>query len=242
MRTSSKSLDDAQNRAVATTLPSKHFIIFRPVQRAMRRFRSFRRRRTNFRQARRIVRAVSGITLAKRIVLGGVTVPDITAADWDNPVGIDLAVCQETMDEQLESDGTNVAQVPLYSRLTAIKLNLQVVGPSSNSVVHRWILHKLPDGEELIADNLRLAGANFHSSNDEPAHREMRKYTLAKGILITNSSTGVTPLRIFVKRAAMKRVGPFRENDVLRLDIAKDQTGISSALHGFGTLYFKANA
>lgn len=244
MRTSLKGLNDAQNHSVATTLPSKHFITFRAVEATMRRFRSrFRgRRRTNFRQARRIVRAVSGTILAKRVILGGVTIPDVTAADWDNPVQIPLAVCQETMDEELESDGTNTAQVPLYSRLVGLKLNLQVVGPSSASVVHRWMLHKLPDGEELITDANRLTNTGFHSSDDTNPFREFRKMQLAKGMLITNSSTGVTPLRIFVKKAAMMRVAPMRENDVIRLDIAKDQTGIASTIHGFGTLYFRANA
>lgn len=146
------------------------------------------------------------------------------------------------MDEELESDGTNTAQVPLYSKLVGLKLNLQVVGPSSSSVVHRWMLHKLPDGEELITDANRMTNTGFHSSDDTNPFREFRKMQMAKGILITNSSSGVTPLRVFVKKAAMNRVGSMREGDVIRLDIAKDSTGVTSTIHGFGTLYFKANA
>lgn len=208
----------------------------------MRRFK-FRRNsfRRNVRRARPIIRAATGITLAKRMLLSGVTVPDVTAVDWDNPLKIQLLKCQESMDEEQEADGTSPAQVPLYSRLTGMRLNMQVVGPASSSVVHRWILHKKPDGEDLVSDATRMLTA-WHSSDDTQAQREFRKFTVAKGILITNASTGVTPLRVFVKRAAMKRISPFRENDILQLDIAKDATGISSTIHGFGTLWVRANA
>lgn len=209
----------------------------------MRRFRFRRRSRfaRTVRRARPIVRAATGITLSKRLLLAGVSIPDVTTVDWDNPLKIQLIKAQESMDEEQEADGTNPAQVPLYSRLIGMRFNLKVVGPGSSSVVHRWILHKKPDGEDLISDATRLLSA-FHSSDDTQAQREFRKFTVAKGMLITNQASGVTPLGIFVKKAAMKRISPFRENDILQLDIAKDATGISSTIHGFGTMWVRANA
>lgn len=210
----------------------------------MRRFRSRRQGRTNFRRARSIVRAVSGITLAKRVLLPGLTIPDVTAADWDNALTIDLLECVEAQDEEVESDGTAIADAPLYSRLTAFKLRLTIIGPvgAGSANVFRWLLYKKPDGEAIAGTDLSAAGATFHSSNDTPTAREVRKMTMAKGVVYTNSSTGITGVRIFISRAAMKRISPLRENDRISLLIAKDALGTTATLHGFGTLYIKANA
>lgn len=148
------------------------------------------------------------------------------------------------MDEEVESDGTAIADIPLYSRLTSIKLRLHVVVPvgSGAANIFRWLLYKKPDGEAIAGIDLSAAGATFHSSNDTPTAREVRKMTLAKGMLVANSSTGVTPLRMFVSRQAMKRTSPMRENDRISLLIAKDALGTTATLHGFGALYVKANA
>lgn len=204
-----------------------------------RRF-TFRRRRFA-RRVGGIARRATGIILTKRVILGGLTIPDVTAADWDNPLQIDLAVCQEAQNEELEADGTNVPTVPLYSRLVALKLDLTILGATSTTNVYRWILHKLPDGEEIIADANRLSGNNFHSSDDTQAFREFRKLVMAKGMVVTNPNTAVTKLRVLVRKSAMARVAPLRENDTFRLDIAKDTAGTTSLLHGFGTLYFRAH-
>lgn len=204
--------------------------------------RSFRFRPGRFtRRVRKIARRSTGQILAKRVILSGLTIPDVTAADWDNPLQVGLISCQETIDEEEESDGTNVADVPLYSKLVGLKLQLTVLGATSTTNVYRWMLHKLPDGEELITDANRLAG-NFHSSDDTNPMREFRKMCMAKGMVVTNPNTAVTRLNVFVKRSAMKRVSPLREGDIIRLDIAKDTAGTTSLLHGFGTLYVRANA
>lgn len=204
----------------------------------MRRFAFKRRPRVNFRRARRVVRAVSGITIAKRIILGGVTIPDITSVDWDNPLDVGLVVAGDTVDEELESDGTNVAQVPNYSRLTGMKLELKILGSTSVTNVYRWYLYKKPDGESLRTS---LQGVAFHSSDDTPTERELRKMCVAKGMAISNPSSAVTQLRVFVRRKAWARISPMRENDRLTLLIAKDAGGTTSLLHGFGTVYARAN-
>lgn len=193
------------------------------------------------RRARPIIRAATGIVLAKRVRLSGVTIPDISATDWDNPLQVSLAVAQETMDETLVADGTNVPTVPLYSRLLGLKLNLMLIGAQSSTNVMRWMLHKLPDGEELVSDATRLINA-FHTSADDTEMREFRKMQMAKGMTIINPNTAVSNFRVFVKKSALARVSPMREGDVIRFDIAKDAAGTTCLLHGFGTLYFKANA
>lgn len=203
-----------------------------------RRFR-FRRSRGSF--ARR-VRRVTGITLVKRMVINRATIPDITAADFDNPLFIDLLVCRETMDEELESTGgttagTDIADVPLYSRLTSAKLNFLVEGSTSVSTYIRWFLYKMPDGESLRTG----LGSGFHNSDDSPTEREVRKMTMAKGHFILNPSTAVQNLRVFVSRQALKRVSPMRENDRIRILFAKAAEGTTCTVSGFGTMYVRAN-
>lgn len=189
------------------------------------------------RRARPIVRAASGIILAKRVLLDELAIGAESAVNFDNPTQVGLAICQEAQDEEVISDGTNVAQVPLYSRLVALRLNLFVRGASGANF--RWILHKLPDGEELVADATRLT-TGFHSMSDSPAQREFRKLQMAKGFFPMDSSGLKTNVPIFVRKSALRRVAPLRENDVIRLDIASSSSS-SSSISGFGTLWFRAN-
>lgn len=194
--------------------------------------------RARFFRARKVVRAVSGITLAKRVILDDISIADITSANFDNPTQVNLLTCIEAQDEELESDGTNVATAPLYSRIVAIKLNLLLKAPSGTHV--RWMLHKLPDGEELVTDANRLAG-NFHASDDTNPMREFRKMQLAKGITAIASDKLATSMRVFVRKKALARVSPLRENDVLRFDVAKHADGTTATLSGFGTIWLRAN-
>lgn len=195
----------------------------------------------NFARARRVVRAVSGITLVKRAVFNRLTIPDITSADFDNPLEIDLINCIDDatgIDEQVESDGTNIAQVPLYSRLTSMRLQCILEGSTSVSTMIRWYLYKKPDGESL---RTTLAGVAFNSSDDTPTERELRKYNIAKGMLVLNPSSAIGNLRVFVSKSAMARISPFRENDRLTLLFAKAAEGTTCSVSGFGSLRFRAN-
>lgn len=201
-----------------------------------RRFRSRRRFRGGF--ARR-VRAVTGITLTKRVLLAGLSIPDVTSVDWDNPLIVDLLQCIEAQDEEQVSDGTIIADAPLYSRALSMRLNLTILGSTSTTNVYRWLVYKKPDGESLVTS---LAGTGqFHNSGDTPTLREVRKLTVAKGMVVTNPSTAVTKMNIFVRKAAWRRISPLRENDTISLLIAKDAAGTTSLLHGMGNIYVRAN-
>lgn len=191
------------------------------------------------RRARPIVKAAMGISLSKRFILNRLTIPDVTAADFDNPLEVDLLECVETMDEEVESDGTNIADCPLYSRITSIRGKLIVEGNTSTSIMFRWLLYKMPDGEDLTAD---LQAATFHSSNDTPTLRELRKFTLAKGMFVANPSSAVSNVPLFIRKQALARVSPLRENDKIRLVIAKATEGTTGTLSGFGTITVRANA
>jgi hypothetical protein len=201
------------------------------------RFRGKFRRKWRFRAVRRAVRAVSGITLAKRIVLTEETIPDVTSVAFDNPLSIDLLECVESIDEEAISNGTTIADVPLYSRMTSFKTNLFVDCDAATLI--RWVLYKKPDGEALISD---LADNSFHGSQDTPGQREFRKYLMAKGYLRISADRLQVPLKVYVSKAAMRRAAPFREGDKISLIIAKSAAGTTAQLSGFGTIYCKANA
>jgi len=186
--------------------------------------------------ARPIIRAATGITLSKRILLSEFTIPDATSADYDTAVDIDLVECTEAMDEEVESNGTTIADVPLYSRLTAMRTQFLV--RAGTATIVRWALYKKPDGEQLVTS---LADSNFHSSNDVQNNREFRKNTVAKGLLFVSPDRLASNFRIFVKRKAWARISPMRENDKLCLVMAKDMDGTTATLDGFGTIWCRAN-
>lgn len=206
----------------------------------MPRFSYGRRRRFGnmVRRARPIIRAATGITLAKRIVFTDETLNDVSAADFDNPTTLDLVECTETMDEEAISDGSTIADIPLYSRITAMRLNLFVTAGATTLV--RWILFKKPDGENLFTGG--LIDSNFHGSADTPTGREQRKVILAKGYLRISSDRLMNNIRVRPSRKAWARASPMREGDRLSLMFAKSAEGTTGTISGFGTLYVKANA
>lgn len=202
----------------------------------------FRRRRGSARRARSFVRRTvssMGPIEAKRILLEGVTIADRTTNPYDNPTTVDLLVCQETVNEETESNGTTIAECPLYSKLVGMKLNLYIQGAVSEALNARFLLYKLPDGESLTST---LEDAFFHSSDDTPVMRELRSVTLAKGIFHLNESQGATRIPIFVKRKTLRRLGKLRENDRIRLYVAIDGVATTQPkIYGMGTLYVRMN-
>lgn len=200
------------------------------------RFRSRRRSFRRFSRARRIVRAVSGITLSKRIVLDGVTIPAESAVNYDNPLKVSLLRCIEAQDEAVESDGTNIADAPLYSRLVKLRLQFGIRGNAGQNF--RWMLVKFPDGDDSITS---LANnGQFHVSDETTSGREIRKNILSKGFFMLNSSALAGNIPIRVSRQALRRMGSLRETDVISFVIASDSSA-SASLHGFGTIWVKAN-
>lgn len=189
----------------------------------------------------RIARNSTGMLLIKKGVFEGLTIPDITAADFDNPLRVPLLVCQETMDEEVEANGTVGAQVPLYSKVRALKLNFKMENQAT-TFLYRWMLVKEPDGENLIGTAaVGLTSPVFHSSNDTPAAREIRKFCIAKGWGITDTNHPIT-IRPFIRRHVLRRLSGMREGDIISFQIAKSAAGTTALLHGDMTSYIKANA
>lgn len=201
------------------------------------------RRRGGLRRARSLIRRTvskMGPIEAKRIILDAVNIPAKSSAVYDNPLQLSLLVCQETMDEELESDGTNIATVPLYSKIVSLKANLMIHNVSANERI-RWMLIKDTDNDIVtgITSALILTDSVFHTSNDSTTQRELRANTLAKGFFVASDKTAGR-LSLFVKRNTLKRLGSLREGDRLKLLIATSSASVSS-LTGFGTIYCRLN-
>lgn len=174
---------------------------------------------------------------AKRINFDNLAIPARSSVAYDNPLVIPLVICQETVDEEVESNGTNIAQVPLYSKIVGMKLNLQLFNNAATGGDRiRWALVKYPDGENLMAD---LSDTYWHNSDDNPTMREIRATTLSMGFTVASDRTA-RALNIFVRRKTLQRLGKLRENDRLALKLAVSGTG-AAAISGFGTLYARMN-
>lgn len=202
------------------------------------RFRRRARRRTNWPAVRRTVRAVTGKVLAKRVLLDDLTVPDVTSVNYDNPlvVGLLQAPSDGSLDEEVESDGTNVASVPTYSRITGMRLNFICSAGSATEV--RWMLVKDEDNE----GSLTSLATQFHNSDDTLIARELRRNTLAKGLMRISADRLQQNIPIRISRKALQRTGGMKENDRIEFHIAKQAAGTTVQLSGFGTIWVKANA
>lgn len=174
---------------------------------------------------------------AKRIILNGVTISAKSATDYDTITSIPLVVCQESVNEETESNGTNTAEVPLYSKVVAIKGRLVLnTNFSATSCVH-WMLYKQPDGESLTST---LADAFFHSADDTPTVRELNKNIIAKGMLVGSDKTSAAINLGFHKRKTLRRLGSLREGDKIVLALATNESS-THKLWGFGNLYARLN-
>lgn len=203
--------------------------------------RATRRSRGGFRRFARRVRRVTGITMVKRIILDQLVIPDVTTVAYDNPLTVTLLECTEAQDEEVESNGTTIADAPLYSRITAIKTKM-TVGDATALTCVRFMVYKCTDGDDPItALGVGLADGAFHTSNQTPNNRELVRNTLAKGYIMIPPDKQVAPLNIRISREAMRRAGSMREGDLIRAIFAKDATGTTLRLWGMGNIYLRAN-
>lgn len=172
---------------------------------------------------------------AKRVILTNQAIAAKVTTDFDTPTTIGLLTTGETTDEELESNGTTIAEARNYSKVVGMKLNLVTHGWTTGTIV-RWMLVKDVDNEGAITS---LADSFFHNSDDTPTARELRARTLAKGFFVASDKTA-SRVSIFVKRSTLKRLGSLREGDRLELVLAQSSTD-NGKLTGFGTIYVRMN-
>lgn len=191
-----------------------------------------RRRGASFGRIARIARRVTGHVEAKRVNCDKLTIPDISAADYDNPLSVQLLTCSEAQDEVLESNGSDVATVPLYSKLLGMKLRGFIRSAGTGTEQVRWILLNNKDADFSAATIM----SSWHQSDESSTARELRKITLAKGVWSINANVQM-PISIPIRRAALKRNQLMREGDILNLVMAKDATGTTVPFTLWGTIW-----
>lgn len=188
----------------------------------------------NWARARRVVRAVQGQLVVRRINVFRQSIADITSADFDAATASQWIICQESINDETEATGSTPAEIPLFSRVKAIKVQVTIAEASAACWV-RWALFKSPDGD-LTSQNVI---DNWHVSDDNPTAREVRKNILAKGEFFIDPNRLSRTFRIFISRAAMARISPMREGDRINFAVAKDGQGTTLALTAWGNVWFQ---
>lgn len=165
----------------------------------------------------------------------------MTSVDFDNAAGFDLLACTETNNEEIESTGgttagSDVAEVPVHSRVVAAKLRLFLQGQGGEFI--RWALVKNPDNEFTTQNFID----EWHTSNDSPNGRLFREKCLSKGLALLQSDRLSTAQNVFIRRKALARNARFIEGDRWKMVFAKDATATTCQATLWGTIYVKANA
>lgn len=160
---------------------------------------------------------------------------DGTTIDYDTPTFLPLLVCQESINEETESDGTNVAETTIGSRIVALRLNFII--NASGQAGYRWMLIRDQDND-LEANITSLGtGGFFNSANQSPTQAAINRNILAKGQFRIMGDGLTARIPIFVRKKTLQRCGNLKENDRLKLIIAASNAGVTHALSGFGNIY-----
>lgn len=174
--------------------------------------------------------------MVKRVDIGtAVAITDGTTIDYDTPTFIPLLVCQEAVNEETESDGTNVAETTIGSRMVNIKLNLIV--NAGGQAGYRWMLIRDQDND-LEANITSLGtGGFFNSANQSPTQAAINRNIIAKGQFRIMGDGLTARIPVFIRKKTLIRCGTLRENDRLKLIIAASNAGTTHNLSGWGNIY-----
>lgn len=175
-----------------------------------------------FRQVKNIVEAVSGDLLNKRIRVVGATGlgTTITAAATTSQKLLQVDT-DGNPNEDLATDGTNVAECNYGSRLLSIDLTL-IIKPASTSMIE-WMLYRDPDGALTgTADLAELFAADVGLTNTM-----IRKCALAFGQIAPSLTNDFVRVPVQISRAAMARNKKLAANDAIYL--------VFKNLHGTNT-------
>lgn len=140
-----------------------------------------------------------------------------------------LLVCDDDPDYDLSSDGTNIAEVQPFSKITNIKLACQLdTGGNSHTDRLEWILVKDPDGMLAAAS---AVPADLFTADVSTTTVLLRKYTLAYGWFVSTASAENQKFNIRIKAKALRRAGLLHDGDRLRFFVRNE-----SASAGFMNL------
>lgn len=172
-----------------------------------------------------MVKAATGVThthryrnINKAITAAAVTSCPVLIAD-DDP------------DYDVGGDFTTAAECHANSRITGIDLNMTIAPQASGDVVE-WMLIKDPDA--IIG-----TGADPATLFDQDVSANailFRKYCMAYGMFKSTTSREAKSVHVRITRAAMRRAGVMKDNDVLRLQF-KNSGSNAGSLAAIGRIW-----
>lgn len=210
----------------------KALITFRLAAITMKRSRSHRSRRprTNLAAVRRLVERVSGETIVHRYATagGGVSIAANTTTNFP------LLGVSDTADYALGGNFSTACQTQKDSRITAIRLRLMIQSSATTNMFRFMLV--LNKGGNFTAD----ATLMWQNTVTATAQSNLiRKYCLTAGSFIIANSTQLTHLPLFIRKAALHRIGHISENDALQLWIHNSHATLGGLLFGTGRIYTK---
>lgn len=183
------------------------------------------RREMNMAKFRRLVQQAMGVKHTHRYRTASVT---LGTAGLNQ---IALLTANDAPDFDTGGDFATSAQCEQGSRIIGIDLNL-VIKSNSAGTLFEVVLWKDPDAF------LNTSGiASLLMQNDVTANALlMRKYTLAYGMWRANTGSDTKHFHMQISRAALRRAGVMKDNDVIRLNI-ETSADITNTLAGYGRIW-----
>ena len=173
-----------------------------------------------------LVQAAMGVkhTHRYRIIEKNMTANAVTS----NP----LLVAADDPDFDAGGDFTTAAECEQNSRIQGIDLNLHIKPGGAGKAIE-WMLFKDPDA--IIG-----TGADPATLFDQDVSANaiiFRKYVLAYGMIVSSSTMEAKAIHVRISRAAMKRAGVMKDNDVLRFQVKNHHASTAGVLHAYGRIW-----
>lgn len=179
----------------------------------------------NMGQFRSLVQAATGVKHTHRYLLQDKVITNNATTAFP------LLTTDDDPDYDEDFDGSSAApECEPGSRILGIDITLDLV-PGNAGGQHMWMIYKDPDS--LLGAVPATPAMLF--TNDLTANNILvRKYAMAFGRFLSTATKESSRSRVQISRAAMRRAGVMKENDVLRFVVtATDTTSDGTlSLHG----------
>lgn len=139
-----------------------------------------------------------------------------------------LLSCDDDPNYDLTTDGANIAECIVGSRIIAIQLHMTISEVDGGEIVE-WILGKDPD-QALTATNFTIS--NLYTSDIDPNRRMLRENVWMADHMI--GETGNRTLKnatIRIPSKTLKRSRLMADNDVIRLVFTHTVSGTDSLMY-----------
>lgn len=173
-----------------------------------------------------MVKAAQGVTHTHRYRTTQVT------ATQGAVTAFPLLVADDDPDYDVGGDFSTAAECHANSRIEGIDLNL-MIAPNATSEIVEWMIFKDPDA--IVG-----TGADPATLFDQDVSANaliFRKYVMAYGMFRSTVSREATRIHVRITRAALKRAGVMKDNDVLRLHVKNTGGSATTKISAYGRIW-----